>query len=79
MAARAAAAGLRPLLAGVCQSREFKDVVFEDVVFDDSSCVTLLYIVMYCNIYAISIVIKHHILKHILELPTVVSRSRRQA
>ena len=50
--------------------REFKDVVFEDVVFGNDSLVTLLYTVVYCNIYANYIIIKHHILKHhILELP----------
>ena len=59
-------------------TREFKDVVFEDVVFDSNSCVTLLYIVCYCNIHVksiiiiiiIIIIIKHNILKHhIPELP----------
>ena len=47
--------------------REFKDVVFEDVVFDNNSFVTLLCIVVYCNIYAKFIIIKHHI----LELPSL--------
>ena len=41
--------------------REFKDVVFEDVVFDNNSCLTLLYIVFDCNIYVTYIIIKHHI------------------
>ena len=51
-------------------TREFKDVVFEDVVFDTNSCVTLLSIVCYVNTYVKHIIIKHHILKHhILELP----------
>ena len=41
--------------------REFMDVVFEDVVFDNHSCVTRSYIVFECNIYVKSIIIKHHI------------------
>ena len=56
--------------------REFKDVVFEDVLFDNNSFVTLLDIVCYCNIYAKAIIIKHPILKHrILELPNTRSSS----
>ena len=51
-------------------NREFKDVVFEDVVFDNNGFVTLLSIELKCNIYVKSTIIKHHILKHhILELP----------
>ena len=49
---------------------EFKDVVLEDVVFDNNSFVSLLNIVLYWHIYAKSMISKHHILKqHILELP----------
>ena len=33
-------------LMGLTQSREFKDVVFEDDMFDNDSCVTLLCIVV---------------------------------
>ena len=55
--------------------REFKDVVFEDVVCDDNKLVTLLYIVFDCNHYAKYIILKHHILTHhILELPNDLSR-----
>ena len=44
--------------------RDFKDVVFEDVVFDNNSPVTLLSIVVYCNSYVKFMIMKHHILKH---------------
>ena len=33
------------LIVYICIFREFKDMVFEDVVFDNNSCVTLLDIV----------------------------------
>ena len=39
-------------------------MVFEDVVFDNNGCVTLLCVVLYRNIYVKSISIKQHILKH---------------
>ena len=53
-------------------TRVFRDVVLQDVGFEHNSCVTLLSIVCYCNIYAKSIIIKLHILKHhILELPII--------
>ena len=53
---------------------EFRDVVFEDVAFDNNSFVTRLDIVFDCNIYLEPIIIKHRILKHhILELPKYIN------
>ena len=47
-------------------------MVFEDAVFDNESCVTLLAIVFYRNLYAKSMIIKRHILKHhIRALPSM--------
>ena len=44
--------------------REFRDVVFEDVVFDNNSCVTIYY-GKHISLFVVNyIIIKHHILKH---------------
>ena len=50
-------------------SSEFRDVVFEDVVFDHN--IAYLILKLYFTLWGhITIIIKHHILKHhILELP----------
>ena len=58
-------------------TREFEDVVFEDVVFDNNTCYLQLnyYLHLCLTYYAImirdvTIIIEHHILKHhIPELP----------
>ena len=47
-----------------CTIREFKDVVFEDVVFDNNSLGDPMIYCYYCNIYVKYIISKHHILKH---------------
>ena len=70
---------------GLVLSREFKDVVFEDVVFDSNSFVTTDYGKLYYYYYYQSppvityIIINHHILKHhIPELRTLPSRRGRR-